>query len=274
MPKIKVNGVQMYFESHGEGFPLVLCYGLGGNTNEWRPQIPALSKGYRLILWDPRGHGKSDSPKKREMYGPDISAEDLLGLMNHLRIDKAHVGGLSMGGGIAARFTLAHPERVESLLIIDSASASGLPISQEQKAMREKTVELALTEGMEAVARYSIEANPNIGGRAKQGPEAVKGIMDMYLPLDPVGYAHSVWTLVNAPSTSKRLSEIKAPTLVLVGEDDPAVAAAKFTHQQIAGSKLVIIQKAGHLSNLDQPEVFNDEVLKFLDGVEQRKGRS
>lgn len=269
MPKVLLGDARIYYESRGDGFPLFLCYGLGGNTSEWHPQIPAFSAKYRLILWDPRGHGKSDSPRERDKYSLDVSAGDLLGLMQHLKIEKAYVGGLSMGGGTSTRFALAHPERVKALLIIDSASASGKPISHEMRAMREKTIELALHQGMEAVARYSMEANPNIAGRAKQGPEAVKGIMDMYLSLDATGYAHSVWSLINAPSLSSRLSEIKTPTLVLVGEDDPALQAARFTHQQISGSRFVVIPKAGHLSNLDQPVLFNEEVLRFLADVDR-----
>ena len=271
MPKELVNGVQIYYESHGEGFPLILSYGLGGNTTEWEPQVSKLSQHYRLILWDPRGHGRSQSPQERGQYGLDISARDLLGLMDCLNISRAYVGGLSMGGGISTRFALDNPERVEALLIIDSASASGLPTSPETRAMREKTIELALTEGMEAVALHAIEANPNIAGRAKKGPEAVKGIMEMFLALDPVGYAHSVSAILDAESITDRLSEIQAPTLVLVGEEDPALSAARLTHEKISGSKFAVIPDAGHLSNLDQPDAFNGELLAFLSEVDSRR---
>ena len=271
MPRELINGVQIYYESHGHGFPLALAYGLGGNTEEWAPQLPVLSEHYRLILWDPRGHGRSESPQSREHYGLAISARDLLGLMDRLDIPRAYVGGLSMGGGIATRFTLAHPERVEALLIIDSASASGLPASSEGRAMREKTIELALNEGMKAVAEYAIESNPNIAGRATKGADAVKGLMDMYLGLDPVGYAHSVRAILDFDPITEKLSEIRAPTLVLAGQDDPALPAARATHERIAGSKLVVIPDAGHLSNLDQPEGFNKEVLGFLTAVDARR---
>lgn len=274
MPKLLINGVRLYYETHGKGFPLVLAYGLGGNTKEWAPQVSALSQRYRLILWDPRGHGQSASPKERNQYGLGILAQDLLGLMDHLNLPKAYVGGLSMGGGIATRFALAHPERVEALLIIDSASASGLPMSPEMRAMREKTIELALTAGMEAVARYAIEANPNMAGRATKGAEAAKGIMEMYVGLDPVGYAHSVWAIINDDSITDRLSEIRLPTLVLAGQDDPAFPAAKLTHERIPGSKFVVIPNAGHLSNLDQPDAFNRELLAFLSEVDAHMRRA
>ena len=108
MPKVPIKGVIIYHEIHGKGFPLILAHGLGGNTGEWRYQTPELSKGYRLILWDQRGHGQSDSPPQRELYGRDTSAEDLLFLMDHLQIPMAYVGGTSLGGGVAAAFTVAH----------------------------------------------------------------------------------------------------------------------------------------------------------------------
>src|SRR5687768_11788452 len=100
MPHALINGVRIYYETYGHGKPLVLAYGLGGNTTEWAPQIPAFSKKYRLILWDPRGHGQSDSPSSPHHYGNGESSYDLLALLGHLEIPKAHVGGLSMGASI------------------------------------------------------------------------------------------------------------------------------------------------------------------------------
>ncbi len=267
MPKEPINGVNIYYETHGEGFPLILTYGLGGSTSEWAPQVPVLSRDHRLILWDARGHGQSDSPREGDKYGMDISAGDLLGLMDRLEISRAYVGGLSMGGGISTRFTLANPDRVDALLIIDSASASGVSFSPETIAMREKTIELALNVGMEAVGRYAVEENPNMAGRVKRDPGAVKEIMDMYLALDPVGYAHSIRAILDADSITDRLSEIRVPTLVLAGDEDPALEPARLTHEKIAGSKFVVIPGAGHLSNLDQPDAFNVEVSTFLSEV-------
>ena len=264
MPKVPVSGVNIYYEIHGSGFPLILTYGLGGNTGEWGPQINEFSKLYQLILWDSRGHGKSDSPPEREKYNHNLYAEDLNELMNHLKIDKAYVGGLSMGGSISTRFTLFHPERVQALLIIDSASASGAMRSAASRAMREKTIDLAENEGMEAVAKYAMINNPNIAGRVKKGPAAEQQVLHMFLALNPKGYANAVRASLAAESITDRLAQIKIPTLLLVGEEDPALPAVKLTHDKIVSSRLVILPDAGHLSNQDQPEAFNREVLKFL----------
>ena len=268
MPVAKVNGISIYYESHGEGFPLVFAYGLGGNTTEWEPQIPVFSQRYRFIVWDPRGHGKSDAPGDVEQYTQEIFAQDLKGLLDHLGIQRAYVGGLSMGGGIATRFTILHPQQVAALLIIDSASSSGRLTAQETRRMREEIIRLAETHGMQAVADYSMKNNPNISRTAAAGKEQEERILQMYLSLDPIGYAHSTRMILNTVFDSVLLEGIETPTLVLAGDEDPALPACRYVHDKIHGSQLVVIPNAGHLSNLDQPEAFNQAVLGFLAKVD------
>ncbi len=270
------EGVTIYYEEHGAGYPLVLAYGLGGNTTEWGPQVPAFSAKYQLILWDPRGHGKSDSPPEREKYGMERSATDLKVLLDHLRIERAYVGGLSMGGGISTRFTLRYPQRVAALLIIDSQSASGVPTSPAMRAMREKSIEIVETQGMDAMAEFAMKENPNIAQHVVHGgPNAVQEVYAMYRALNPAGYAHTIRAMLRDDSITEQLSQIRVPTLILAGDDDPALGPSRITHEKIAGSKLVVIPKASHLSNLDQPELFNRAVLGFLaeaDKVREGKG--
>ena len=159
MPSALVNGVHIHYESYGQGFPLAFAYGLGGNTTEWASQIPAFSKHYRFIVWDPRGHGQSDSPPNLDQYGSGRS----------LRFASPpgpprHRKGLRWWAfyGWGNRHTLAmlYPSRVEALLVIDSASASGLPTSEAALRMRNRIVELTQSQGMEAVADYAIKHNP------------------------------------------------------------------------------------------------------------------
>ena len=264
MPRIQINGVHLHYESYGRGFPLVLAYGLGGNTGMWADQIEAFSLQYRLILWDPRGHGQSESPPQPDQYGLQTSAEDLRGLLDYFGIERAYIGGQSMGGGIAARFAVAYPDRGAALLIIDSASASGLPMSAAMRAMREKTIELAETQGMAAVADYVITANPNLRTQAEASPAARQRLRQMFLDLNPTGYAHTIRALLEETFPTEQLATLTMPMLVLVGDEDPALEAARWTHQQIPGAHLVILPQAGHLSNLDRPEAFNTTVLTFL----------
>ena len=271
MPTVKSNGINIYYESHGEGFPLVFAWGLGGSTVQWEPQIPVFSHHYRFIVWDPRGHGRSDSPPTATDYTQEIFAQDLKGLLDHLNIQGAYVGGLSMGGGIATRFTMLYPQRVAALVIIDSGSASGREVPQETRRMRKNIIRLAETEGMQAVAEHSMKNNPMISRTAALGKDHEDRIRRMYLSLNPVGYAHSTRMLMNTVFDNSLLQAIDKPTLVLAGEEDPALPACRFIHEQIQGSQLVVIPDAGHLSNLDQPEAFNQAVLEFLTKVDARR---
>ena len=273
MPTAPINGVNIHYESHGGGFPLVLTSGLGGNTGNWAGQVPAFSQHYRFIAWDPRGHGGSDSPPHREQYGIQVSAQDLGALLDHLEIERAYVGGLSMGGAIAVRFTLDYPQRVAALLIMDSASASGLPLPPDAQAMLQHVIELAESQGMEAVADYSIQADPDLKTRAAARPESLATLRQGFLSLDPGGYANTIRSLMEPDFSTERLSEIAVPTLVLAGEGDPAQEAAHLTQSKISGSRYEVIPGAGHLSNLDEPEEFNSRVLEFLRSVDAPKAQ-
>jgi len=125
--------VRIYYEEHGAGSPLVLAYGIGGNTDMWNTNTAALAARHRVILWEPRGHARSDSPEDPARYSFHRWALDLRDLLDHLRIRKAHVGGLSLGAGIATRLTLKHPDRVSALIVVDSSSAAGLPLSPDKR---------------------------------------------------------------------------------------------------------------------------------------------
>ena len=269
MPTAKINGINIYYESHGTGFPLVLAYGIGGNTTEWEPQIPVFSRSYRFIVWDPRGHAQSESPPNADQYTQEVFAQDLEGLLDHLGINRAYVGGLSMGGGIATRFAILHPERVAALLIFDSFSSSGLETPPENRQMREEIIRLTETEGMSAVAEFAMKNNPNISQTALLGNEQENRVRQMYLALDPVGYAHSTRMILNAVFSASLLEGIEVPTLVMAGQEDGALPACRFIHEKIKGSKLVVIPEAGHLSNLDQPVAFNHAVLEYLASVDR-----
>ena len=198
MPTAKINGINIYYEVHGTGFPLVFAYGIGGNTTEWEPQIPEFSQSYRFIEWDPRGHAQSESPTNADQYTQEEFAQDLEGLLDYLGIDQAYVGGLSMGVGISTRFTILHPERVAALLIFDSSSASALGTPPENRRIRKEIIRLTETEGMLTVAEYAMKNNPNISQPTSLGKEQENLIRQMYLALNPVGYAHSTHMILNA----------------------------------------------------------------------------
>ena len=229
--------VRIYYEAHGRGFPLVLAYGIGGNTQMWDTNIEALSARYRLILWD----------------------------------RKAHVGGLSMGGGIATRFTLLYPRRVAALVVTNSSSAVGLPLSPDNLVMRAQSIKVTLEQGMDAMTEFAMRANPNVAGRLALEPNAKAEFYAEYRALTPVGYANALRALIAMDHITDRLSTIGAPTLLIGGDQDPSLAPMKVMHRKVKGSKMVVLSPAGHFGNRDRPEAWNRTVLDFLGRVDAQR---
>ena len=282
--------VRIYYEVHGRasgaaassptgsarrvrttGTPLVLAYGIGGNADMWDTNRAALAERHRLILWEPRGHARSDSPEDPAMYSFRRWAWDLRDLLDHLGIRRAHVGGLSLGGGIATRFALLHPGRVRSLVVTNSSSASGLPLSVENIVMRARSIEITLTKGMDAMAEYAMTANPNVAGRLALDPDAKAEFYEEYRRLTPIGYANSLRALLAMDHVADELPDLAArriPVLLVGGDRDPSLGPMRVMHQKIRGSKLVVLSPATHFANRDQPEAWNRTVLEFLARVD------
>jgi pimeloyl-ACP methyl ester carboxylesterase len=261
------DGVRIYYEEHGSGDPVLLAYGIGGNAGMWEPNIEALSAGRRLILWEPRGHARSDSPENPQKVTFAHWVWDLHDLMDHLELGYAVVGGLSLGGGIATRFTLDHPERVRALLIIDSSSASGLPLGVDNVVMRAKSVEVTLKGGMDAMAEFAIATNPNVAGRIKLDPSARKEIFDYYRMLTPIGYANALRALLQMDYITDRLGDITVPTLLVCGDEDPSLGPMREIQKRIPHARFALLSLAGHFANRDQPEAFNRAVVEFLNDL-------
>ena len=265
--------VRIYFEEHGVGTPLVLAYGIGGNADQWDVNVEALASRYRVVLWEPRGHARSESPADPARYSFHRWALDLRDLLDHLRVRRAHVGGLSLGAGIATRFTLLYPARVRSLLVTNSSSAAGLPLSVDNLVMRARSIQITLTDGMDAMADFAMTANPNVAARLALDPSSKEEFYAYYRRLTPIGYANALRALLAMDYITDTLSKIKAPTLLIGGDKDPSLAPMKVMHKKIRGSKLVVLSPASHFANRDQPAAWNRAALEFLAGVERRKTR-
>jgi pimeloyl-ACP methyl ester carboxylesterase len=269
VPHLEIDGVKIYYEVHGEGAPLVLCHGLSGDTNAWVNQISDFSQRYQVVTWDARGHGRSDSPADPNAYGLTRFAEDLKALLDHLGLEQVYLLGHSMGGGVAVRFATTYPERVKALMVTDSYTGSGLPTAAGVRAMREKSIELALTQGMNAVADHALQENANVMGRIRGDAVEERAMRQRYMTIDPNGYAGSVRTILDNGFPDEWWGRITAPTLVMVGDrDSVSIPGSEHTHQKIAGSEYVVIADAGHMAYLDQPQAFTDNVLGFLSRVE------
>jgi pimeloyl-ACP methyl ester carboxylesterase len=258
------DAVRIYYEEHGAGTPVVLAYGIGGNTRMWQPNLAALAAHHRLVLWEPRGHARSESPEDptRVTFGHWVL--DLHDLLDHLKLERAVVGGLSLGGGIATRFTLKHSERVAALIVVDSSSAAGLPLSVDNLIMRARSIKVTLEGGMDAMAEFALASNPNVAGRLKLDPSARQEILDYYRMLTPIGYANALRALLQMDYITERLPEIRVPTLLVCGDEDPSLQPMRVMEQKIKDARFVLLSPAGHFANRDQPPAFNRAVLDFL----------
>lgn len=252
MPKVRVNNVELNYEVHGQGYPVIFLHGFAGTVNMWQPQVPVLSREHRFIIYDARGHGQSESPSSVEQYSADIVVEDLFQLLGALGIEKAVVGGLSMGGYESLRFYLHHPEKVTALVLMDTGPGYRNPVRREEwNRQQEERASLLETQGIESFAVGAPSYTPR----------------ELMLKQNPIGLAnmarkvvaqHDSWVMEN-------LAEIKVPTLVLVGEQDtPFLAAAEYMSKAIPGAQYVVVPEAGHAANQDNVEVFNRAVLDFL----------
>jgi 3-oxoadipate enol-lactonase len=275
MPYVRTDDrVRLYYEQHGAGTPLVLAYGIGGNTDMWDTNRDALAAHHRLILWEPRGHARSDSPADPAKYSFARWALDLRDLLDHLGLRTAHVGGLSLGAGIATRFALRFPARVRSLLVTNSSSASGLPMSPEGLVMRARSIEITLSQGMDAMAEYAMATNPNLVARLALNPDAKAEFYEEYRRLSPIGYANACRALIamdHIAAELPRLGERGIPVLLIGGDLDPSLGPMRVMHRKIRGSKLVVLSPASHFANRDQPEAWNRAALGFLARCDSRR---
>ncbi len=258
--KITANGIAMNYTLEGpaSGPVVILSHSLATNLSMWDPQMPALVSRYRVLRYDTRGHGGTDAPKGP--YSLEQLAEDARALLQALRITRTHFIGLSMGGFIGQILALTHPQTLQSLVLCDTTSR----VPPEAKSMWDERIRVAQTQGMEP------HVEPTIGRWftepfRKGQPEVIEGVRAMIRATKPEGYVgccHAIATL----NLTDRLHQITTPTLIIVGEDDPAtpVAASRTIHERIKGSELVILKSALHLSNMEQSDAFNRAVTSFL----------
>lgn len=258
--KASTNGIQTYYEIHGRvGGPwLVLSHSLACSVRMWDPQIAALKDKYQILAYDTRGHGASDAPEGA--YTLETLADDLAALLKQLNIDEAHYCGLSMGGMIGQTFALKYPRVLRSLTLADTTSR----YPAQAAALWADRIKTAQASGMEPLAQPTLERWFTEPFR-KANPAAVEAIRKLIVATPVAGYVGCSHALPKINVTA-RLKEIKAPILVIVGEQDPGtpVAMAREIHDNAPGSRLVILPQAAHLANLEQPEGFTRAMRDFL----------
>jgi pimeloyl-ACP methyl ester carboxylesterase len=255
MPKINRDGVNIYYEVHGSGSPLLLTHGYSSTSAMWRGQIDALSKRHKLVLWDMRGHGQSDYPGDPAAYSEALTVADMAALLDAVGAGKAIVGGLSLGGYMSLAFYRAHPDRVRALLIIDTGPGFKKDDAREVWNKRARdTADRFEREGLEVLKSLSRERSSVTHRDASGLARAARGMLTQ-----------------RDARVIEQLPDIKVPSLVVVGADDtPFLAASDYMAAKIPGAQKVVIPAAGHAVNIDQPQAFIDAVLPFLAGLDAK----
>jgi len=258
--RIKANGIQMNYELSGKkGSPVVvLSHSLASSLVMWNPQMDILNPHFQVLRYDMRGHGKSDVTLGP--YTLELLAEDVIGLLDALEIDRVHYVGLSIGGMIGQSLALNHIHRLRSLALCDSASV----IPKEAQPIWQERIDKALSKGMEAQVEETMERwfTPSFFKQSSPMREIIRKQILTTAVLGYTGCAEAIRKL----NYLDQLSKIKISTLIMVGEDDPGtpVSASEAMHKQLSNSKLVILPSARHLSNIEQAEAFNATLFKFL----------
>lgn len=260
------DGYELHAEAHGEGIPLVLSCGLCTTAENWRPQVDGLSgAGLRVVLWDFRGHGRSDAPDDPAAYDLERVVDDLGRVLDWAAPGRpALVGGLSFGGLASLHLALQSPGRTRALLLVDTGPGFKNPEAQGRwEAQVERTAAFAETRGMRAFV--DSRASATMVGLHPERP-AARAAADAIAAQTPHGIAHFARRVAGpARPVIDRLGEIEAPALVVVGEkDDAYLRASEVLAKRMPAARRVVIPRAGHVVNLDEPEAFDAAVLDFV----------
>jgi 3-oxoadipate enol-lactonase len=260
MSFITVNGIRLAYTDTGLGTPVVLLHGYPFNRSLWNEQVAALSNSYRVITPDLRGSGESDASNGAATMNQ--MAQDVAALLDQLEISRAVIGGLSMGGYVTLAFYKQFPSRVRALVLADTRAQAD---TEEAKQTRSQQAEKALAEGMAGIADAMLPKLLTPETVSKR-PEIVKRVRDMMLKTKPEGAAAALLGMAEREDQTELLSQISCPTFIVVGQDDAItpVEDSEKMHRAIRGSRLVVIENAGHVSNLERTEQFNEELTKFL----------
>ncbi|MBM4350107.1 MAG: 3-oxoadipate enol-lactonase [Deltaproteobacteria bacterium] len=260
---IQANGIKINYELSGrkDGPVVILSHSLASSLKMWEPQMGILESHFRVLRYDTRGHGRSETT--RAPYTLEILGKDAIGLLDALNIEQVYWVGLSMGGMIGQAIALNHPRRLKSLALCDTAAV----IPAEAQPIWDERIEGVRTIGMKSQLETTMErwfTPPYL----RLNPPMFTLIKEEFLATPAEGYIGCAGA-IRRLNYLERLGEINLPTFIIVGEDDPAtpVSASQAIHEQIKNSKLIILPSTRHLSNVEQAEAFNRHLLEFLRSV-------
>ena len=276
MPDAKTcDGVNLYFEETGSGTPIVFVHEFAGDHRSWEPQVRFFSRYYRCIAFSARGYPPSDVPSDSNAYSQQHARDDVIAVMDHLGIDKAHIVGLSMGGFATVHVGISYPRRALSLVV----AGCGYGSEPTQKARFRSEAEviaqnIAQQGGTYLAEQYSL--GPARVQFQNKDPRGWREFADQLAQHSVQGSAltmrgvqaqrPSLWELKDS------IAKIDVPTLIVTGdEDEPCLDASLFLKRQIMTSALVVLPRTGHTLNIEEPDAFNRALSEFF--LSQASGR-
>ena len=257
----RINGISLYYEVHGQGHPLMLISGLGGDHTFWQASLPVLAAHFQVIVYDTRGIGQTDAPEGP--YSMAVLAEDLVALLDALHLPKAHLLGFSMGGQIAQAFALAYPDRVEKLIL-----AATFARMNAQARLFLDAVLSVYEGGCSAKQMYELILPWLLSSAFLSHPANADYLV--FDDADPYPQSRQAW---RAQYDAQRqycslsaLPGLQLPTLVLAGAQDRLVPIedGQLLASRIPNAQLVILPDSGHLINYEQADLFHQCILQFL----------
>ena len=270
MPLAPVNGINLYYEERGAGYPLVWSHEFAGDYRSWKAQVNFFSRRYRVITYNARGYPPSDVPDCLDDYTQAQSVDDLKALLDYLEIDRAHVGGLSMGGNVALNFGLTYPDAARSLVIAGTGAGS-----TDEDAFREnvnRRADAMRAGGMAAMDDYS-NSQTRVQLRRKDPlgfEEFRRGLMEHSALGSALTFAGVQGRRPTIFALEDKMRALDVPALIMTGdEDEPCIETSVFMKRCIPKSGLAFLPQSGHAINLEEPDLFNRLVLDFLTAVEQ-----
>ncbi|MEZ4522051.1 MAG: alpha/beta fold hydrolase [Thermomicrobiales bacterium] len=264
MKTATVGGLAIHYDQRGAGPDVVLLHGIGGNTKLWRYQLEGLSDEFRVTAWDAPGYGESDDPDDDD-WSMAGYANRLAAFLDVLGIERAHVIGQSWGGVLAQEFYRLAPERFRSLTLSDTYAGGQAQPEEEREASLRARLNALETMTPEEMARQRVHALLMPDAPEHLVAEVESVLAEIHSP----GYRMAAIALANADTRDVQPS-ICVPTMITVGDHDGIVPPerGREMHASIPGSRLVVIENAGHLPCVERPEIYNAAVRDFLMDVE------
>lgn len=267
------DGTKLYFEETGQGVPIVFCHEFGGDFCSWEPQVRYFSRRFRVITYNARGYPPSDVPEAADAYGLDVAISDLVSILDHLGIEKAHAVGFSMSSFVVLFFAMRHPERARSAIPVGCGYGA-------QKGWdeihRRNFLELADALEDPATSREASERYASSATRYQfklKDPRGWREFADRFADLSPRGRAltlrHFITTRPSVLDFEQEFAQMTVPVLLVNGdEDEQTLMPGAFMKKHIPTAGLCVLPRTGHTPNLEEPALFNQALYDFVSEIE------